>query len=98
MGRVLRDLGRCIIGLVEVMLGMRLVLKLIGANPQSSFVSWVYETTQPLLNPLTPLFPAPTVQGQIVLEFTTLFALFIYAFVGYVLTELLVALGKRSAR
>jgi uncharacterized protein YggT (Ycf19 family) len=98
MGRLVHDLGRFIIGLVEMLLGLRLVLKLLGADPQSTFVSWVYETTQPLLNPFTHAFPAPTVQGQFTLEFTTLFALFIYAFAGYLLSEVLAVIGKRSAR
>ncbi len=96
MARLLRELGQAIIGLVETLLVFRLVLKLLGANPQAAFVGWVYETTEPLLNPFSPAFPAPTVQGQFTLEFTTVFALFIYAFVGYLLGEVLDYVSKRS--
>jgi uncharacterized protein YggT (Ycf19 family) len=95
MGNILRDLGNFIIGLVETVLVFRLLLKLFGANPATPFVHWVYETSEPLLNPFSAAFPAPTIQGQFTLEFTTLFALFVYAFVGFVLTELLMIMSRQ---
>ncbi len=34
-----------VFALVELMLGLRLILKLFGADASNAFVSWVYETS-----------------------------------------------------
>lgn len=97
MARILRDLVSFVIGLVEILLIFRFVLKLLGANPEASFVAWVYETSAPLLSPFLPAFPTPAMQGGSILEFTTLFAIFVYAFAGYIIQELLSFIdGKRK--
>lgn len=89
MTRLLQELANFIIALVEILLVFRFILKLLGASPAASFVSWTYEMTQPLLQPFLFAFPTPTVRGGFTLEFTTLFAIFAYAFAGYVIQELL---------
>lgn len=89
MVNLLRDLLRFIIAIVEFLLIFRFILKLLAANPQASFVQWIYQTSQPLLQPFLFAFPTPSVKGGFALEFTTLFAIFAYAFVGYLLQELL---------
>lgn len=86
---------------VEGVLGLRLVLKLFGALTVAPFVRWVYETTDPLLTPFSGMFPAPKITGGFVIEFSTLFALIIFATVGYLATELvesLVNLKKRQPK
>lgn len=98
MGRVLRELATVIFGLVEVLLVFRFILKLFAANPQASFVSWIYQTTDPLLQPFLLAFPTPSVGGGYTLEFTTLFALFVYAFAGYLVQEVLAVIDSRSIR
>ncbi len=75
--------------LVEGLLSLRIILKLFGASTTAPFVSWVYETTQPLLNPFANMFPSPQISGGFVLEFSSFFALMIYAFIGYVITQAL---------
>lgn len=75
--------------LVEGLLSLRVVLKLLGASTVAPFVRWVYETTQPLLAPFSGMFPSPRLPEGIVIEFTALFALMVYAFIGYLATELI---------
>lgn len=89
MLRLLKELANFIIALVEIALVFRFLLKLLGANPAASFVSWIYDTTQPLLQPFLFAFPTSTVRGGFTLEFTTLFAIFAYAFAGYLIQEVL---------
>lgn len=89
MVRILKDLLSLIMGVVETILTFRFVLKLLGANPQTPFVQWIYDMSAPLLQPFVYMFPTPSVNGGYSLEFTTLFALFAYAFAGYILTEVL---------
>lgn len=96
MPRLLRDLSQIVIGLVEILLVSRFILKLFAANPQADFVAWIYETTQPLLAPFLLAFPTPTVRGGYTLEFTTLFALFVYAFLGYLIQEVLEMISTRK--
>ncbi len=84
-----------VIGLIEISLVFRFVLKLLAANPGAPFVSWLYEMTDPLLQIFRFAFPTPAVRGGFILEFTTLFAIFVYAFVGYVVQEILEILDRR---
>jgi len=89
MFKLLRDLLSFVMAVVEILLTMRFILKILGANAESQFVNWVYVNTQPLLQPFQFAFPTPSIKGGFVLEFTTLFALFAYAFMGYILQQLL---------
>ncbi len=82
-----------VIGLAEILIGLRIILKLFGANVNAEFVSWIYDTTQPLLQPFIGMFPAPAIEGAYVIEFSALFALLIYALIGVFLIELIHYLG-----
>ena len=67
---------------------LRLLLKLLSANPEAAFVRWLYETSEPLLAPFEGMFPTVVEQG-IVIEFSTLFAVAFYAIVAYLLVALI---------
>jgi uncharacterized protein YggT (Ycf19 family) len=96
MFKLLRDLLAFTLIVVELLLAIRFVLRLLGASPSASFVEWIYETTKPLLQPFLFAFPTPSVKGGFVLEFTTLFALFAYAFIGYVIQEVLAIIDRND--
>ena len=93
MAKLLSTLFIFTIYLVEAILVFRFILRLLGANAQAPVVSWVYENSQPLLQPFLFAFPQPRLQGM-VLEFTTLFAIVAYAIGGYILQELFEILDK----
>ncbi len=71
--------------IVEGFLGMRLLLKLFGANPGAGFVSWIYEMSDVLMQPFRGIFPAKVFENQYVVEFSTLFAMLIYAIIALLL-------------
>jgi len=96
MFRLLKDFAYFVVALVELLLTFRFVLKLFGANPAARFVDWIYQTTQPLLEPFIPAFPTPALRDGYVLEFTTLFAIFVYGFIGYLVEEMLSTVSNRS--
>lgn len=98
MSKLLKELAIMVFGLVEVLLVFRFVLKLFAANPGAPFVAWVYETTAPLLQPFLFAFPTPSAKGGFTLEFTTLFAVFVYALAGYLIQELLEALERSDTK
>lgn len=85
--RLLAGLVHFVIGLVELLISLRIILKLFGASTTAPFVSWVYETSYPLIAPFAGMFPAPQLSGLFVLEFSAIFALVVYMFAGYFLTE-----------
>lgn len=86
---VLRTLVNGIISMIELLLSLRIILKLFGASTTAPFVRWAYETTAPLLEPFAGMFPSPNLTGGFVIEFSAVFALLVYAFVGYILLEVL---------
>lgn len=78
--------------LIEGILGLRIILKLFDASTIAPFVRWVYETTDPLLTPFSGMFPAPKLTGGFIIEFSALFAITIYAVIGYLAAEIVESL------
>ena len=64
--------------MLEIMLGLRLLLKLIAANPDSGFTVFMYGVTAPFIAPFIGLVGTPT-SGGTIFEATTLIAMAIYA-------------------
>lgn len=87
-----------VIGIIELFLGFRFIFRLLGANPSAPFVSWLYDTTDPLINPFRGIFPTPRIEGMFAVEFTTLLALLVYMIAGYVLLEIISAIRGISTR
>ena len=69
-----------ILALLEILLGLRFMLKLIAANPDSGFAAFIYGITSPFLAPFALLVGTPA-SGGMVLEVTTLIAMGVYALV-----------------
>lgn len=87
-----------IFGLIAVLLGLRFLLKLFSANPSASFVEWIYDMSQPLLNPFQGAFPAPRLEDGIIVEFTTLFALLVYGLIAFILAEVIAQITQASGK
>lgn len=92
----LLTLSNAIMATVEFLISLRILLKLLGASSSAPFVTWVYETTNPLLSPFMGMFPNPNLSGGLTLEMSALFALLIYAFVGYLIESVVSELSNRS--
>jgi len=87
-----------ILGLLEILLGLRFILKLIAANPNSGFAVFIYGITKPFLAPFTALVGTPT-SGETILEVTTLIAMAVYAlFFWLVIRVVQIAANRPSAR
>lgn len=74
-------------GFLEAMIGLRVVLKLMAANPSNPFANLVYSFTDLFLWPFSGLTAAPSFNG-IVLEIPAIIAIFVYALVGWLLARL----------
>lgn len=67
-----------ILGLMEVLLAFRFVLKLLGANPAAGFTSFIYGVTYIFATPFLTVFRSSQIAEGSVLEWTTLLAMFVY--------------------
>ena len=76
-----------IVGFVEVLIAIRLVLKLFGANP-APFVRFMYDVTWPLVAPFHGIFNTAQ-EGRSVLEPESLVAMAIYALIGWGVVSLI---------
>jgi len=81
-----------ILGILEVLLAFRFVLKLLGANPAAGFTSFIYGVTQPFAAPFLTVFRITRVEGS-VFEWTTLLAMIVYWLIAIAIAKLLV-MGK----
>lgn len=75
-------------GLLEALIGFRIVLKLIGANPANWFTALVYQLTDIFLWPFYNIIVDPSVQG-FVLEISSFIGMLVYALVGWAVVRLI---------
>ena len=81
-----------VLGIIEVLLAFRFVLKLLAANPSAGFTSFIYGMTAPFAAPFLNVFRVSQVEGN-VLEWTTLLAMAVYWVIALGIIKLLV-IGK----
>jgi YggT family protein len=81
-------------GFLEALIGIRIVLKLIGANPAAFFSIIIYGITDVFLWPFAGLMPNPGA-GAFQLEITSIIGMIVYALIAWGLTRLLWVLFYR---
>ena len=75
-------------GIVDAFLLVRLVLKVLAANPNVPFTGFVYGVSEFFLVPFRGLLPS-WVSGHSILEPSVVIAILVYALIGYGLARLL---------
>jgi hypothetical protein len=78
---------------LEILLGLRALLKLLAANPAAPFARFVYNLSEVFLVPCNGLTITPAA-GGVVLEIPTLIAMMVYLALGMLLVKLLWVLFK----
>ncbi len=81
-----------ILGIIEILLAFRFVLKLLGANPGAGFTSFIYGATYVFAAPFLNVFRITYVEGSI-FEWTTILAMFVYWIIAMGIIKLFV-MGK----
>jgi hypothetical protein len=71
-----------VLGLIEVLLVFRFVLKALGANPYVGFTSLIYALTAPLAFPFNGILRISTT-GSSMIEWSTLIAAIVYLCVAW---------------
>lgn len=82
-------------GGLEALIGLRVLLLLIGANPASWFTAFVYQLSGIFLWPFQNIVVNPAFQNH-VFEITALIAMLVYALVGWALVRLIWVLFYRA--
>jgi hypothetical protein len=71
-----------ILGILEVLLAFRFILKLLAANPSAGFSSFIYKLTYIFASPFLSVFKISQVEGSI-FEWTTLLAMLVYWLIAF---------------
>jgi YggT family protein len=81
-------------GILDGVIGLRFLLKLMAANPDNAFASFIYIITEPALWVFKGLTTTPSFEG-IAIEFYDLIAILVYALLGWVIVRVLWLLFAR---
>ena len=94
-GRRAMDLIYLFFGVIDGLLLIRLVLKLLGANPAAGFTQWTYAVTDVLLAPFRNLLPTIGNEHS-QLEMSVVVAILVYALISWVLARLMAIIFFRD--
>jgi uncharacterized protein YggT (Ycf19 family) len=83
-------------GLVIGMIGLRVLLMFIGANPASPFASFIYSVTDLFMWPFYGLTGTPAAGGM-VLDIPAIIAMFVYALLAWVIVKIVRVVLYRPA-
>lgn len=71
------------------LIAFRVLLKLLNANPNNDFASFVYNVTEVFLTPFVGLTSNPGTDSGVVLEVTSIIAMLVYALATFALVSLI---------
>ena len=77
-----------ILGVIEVLLAFRILLKLVGANPGSGFTDLVYIVSDPFALPFQGVL-GTSVSSSSVVEWSTFIAMIVYGVIAIGIIELM---------
>lgn len=75
-------------GVLEVILLLRFLFRLLGANPSNGFVTFLYNLSYVFVAPFNGIFNNPAVGSIGVFEVSTLIAMLVYALIAWGLVSL----------
>jgi hypothetical protein len=95
LNRVSQAIG-FVFGLIEAFIGIRVILRLIGANPDNAFAQFIYNVSAPFVAPFVGLTGTPAF-GTAALEVSSLIAMLVYALIWWALVKLVWMIFYRPA-
>ncbi|HYM49284.1 MAG TPA: TetR-like C-terminal domain-containing protein [Candidatus Limnocylindrales bacterium] len=84
-----------IVGLIDILIAIRFILKLFGASTASAFTQFMYSITDGLVAPFHGIFNTAA-SGRSVLEPESLVAMAIYTLIGWGIISLIHLLARPS--
>jgi YggT family protein len=76
-------------GAVEVVLLLRVILHLVGANAENGFANFIYGLSATFVSLFASLVQNPTVGATGVLEVTTIIAIIVYMIAAWLIAQLI---------
>ncbi|MBX4186977.1 MAG: YggT family protein [Candidatus Doudnabacteria bacterium] len=80
-----------ILGIIEVLLGFRFILRLIAANPAAGFTHFINTVTQPLVQPFANIVRVARVTGSTatgVVDWNVIIAMAVYWLLAWAIVRL----------
>lgn len=86
-----------VFSVIYALLGLRLLLGILGANPNATFAQWVTQASEPLHAPFRGLFPNVTIEDGFTFALSVAFAILVYALAHALIQGALRIAGPRVA-
>lgn len=79
-----------LVGALEILLGLRLLLRVFGANTENTFAQFIYGLSDPFVAPFSTLFISPTADGGAnIFDVNVVIAMIVYALLAWLAIWLL---------
>lgn len=86
-----------LVGLLEILLVIRFILRVSGANTENSFAQFIYNISEPFIAPFSTLFISPATKGGAnIFDLNVLVAIVVYALLGWLAITLVRFLQGRQ--
>lgn len=76
-----------VVGAINVVISLRFLFLLLGANREAGFTDFIYSLSAPFVAPFVGIFGEPT-YGQSVFEFSSILAIAIYSLIAWGIVKL----------
>ncbi len=86
-----------IFAVIEILIALRVLLKLVAANPESGFSRFIYAVTGPFVAPFRNIINDPATGGGNVFELSSILAIVVYLLLSWIIAKLLQLLIDRPA-
>ena len=81
-----------IVGLIDVIIAIRFILLLLGANQSAGFVDFIYGISSIFVAPFVGIFGEP-VYGKFLFEWSSILAIIVYSLIAWGIAKL-ITLGR----
>lgn len=75
-------------GALEILLFLRFILRISGANPENLVAKFIYALSNPFVAPFTTLFQTPAFDPQHTFDISALIAIGVYALLAWLVARL----------
>ena len=82
-------------GLIEIVIALRVLLKLLAANPNAGFTQFIYNLSAPFVAPFEGIVGTPAASNGAVFEFSSILAIIVYLLLSWIIVKLLQLLIDR---
>lgn len=83
-------------GALGMLLLLRMILRLFGANPDNTFAQFIYNLSEPFYAPVANLFGTPEFGNSQAFEINALVAIAAYAILGWLVGRLVWLIGSKT--